>query len=166
MEARSRVRQGFSLCRYLCQGCFQLACLFLSALSPTRTTSISRFGELPSLGISLSSKNSPMSLNFLCVCLGCFDGSQWFHCSHSSCFCHTGNDCQVLRRSEKHRCDIKPTSNPGQTHSLDGVGFEPDLLHKQGEQSFNNLIKFLCVRSRGFRRDNATVKKITHCSKQ
>ena len=35
-----------------------------------------------------------------------------------------------------------------------------------GHQSIDNLIEFLCVRSQGLGRDNATVKRTRHCSKQ
>ena len=69
METRSTLHQGNNFIAASASGCFQLACLFLSALSPTRATSISRFGGSPSLGIPLSSIDSPTSLNLLCASL-------------------------------------------------------------------------------------------------
>ena len=64
------------------------------------------------------------------------------------------------------RRDINLPSNPGRTHSLDGVRLEPVLPHKQGEQSFNNFMKFLCVRSQGSRRSSANSQKMKHCLRQ
>ena len=77
---------------------FLLACLFLKALSPTRATSISRFGESSSLGIPLSSSDRPKSLSRLCLSLSvslslCLSVSLSLCLSVSLCLCVSVSLC-------------------------------------------------------------------------
>ena len=143
----------------------------LSGQVPTWATSNSWLGDPSSRGIGpLVYREPQVSQSGLGISC-CFDKPQSLHCLHSCGSRHARGDSQELRqkghrRPESRWCKSKSSKLFGQTHSSSGRMFESVLSSKQGQQSVINLVKFLCVRSQSFRRDNATVKGTRHCTRQ